>query len=560
MPVASPAPYLGEALASCVAQTFSDWELVLVLDGPGPEILEQAEAVISDGRLRVVQLPVRRGIAAALNAGIDASRSELLARIDADDRNAPDRLELQVAYLDAHPSVLVLGGSACVVDEAGEYVGLRRTHHGTDLRESLLRRNQLVHSSVLMRRSAVVEAGGYDIDALLREDYDLWLRVGCLGGVENLERTVVDYRVSPHQASRGATDTATLRRVQRSRLALARHLGADVAAARLRGLAWATWQRPSVASLVGLSRRIRGRDGRRSARGKGVRRRTVCFPVRSSGEPWQLASLPVAQQRMTRTLAAIVEVSESQNYPCVLIAGSALGARRHGGFIHWDDDIDLAVPLEMFDQFCESVRSALPPSLLLRTRSEDPVLGADAKVYDLESLTQDLFGETHGLLPPLDQGLFVDIFPLAPLSRFKSRRSLERAAARLCYVRPQAGLMRRSRALGARRRLAYAAVSLIPIGATRRMQALLRERADRRTGADLVGIGIAGVNGPGPLSVSMLLPGSPATFNGTRVYVPAELDAYLAQTFGTDFLTPRRTGESHSGRIFVPGGVGGGVT
>src|SRR5207302_689224 len=106
LPVRDGARYLREALASVLAQTLADFELLVVDDGSEdetPAIL----AGVADGRLRAIRQD-RLGLVAALNRGIEEARAPLLARMDADDVSLPERLERQAAYLDARPEVALV--------------------------------------------------------------------------------------------------------------------------------------------------------------------------------------------------------------------------------------------------------------------------------------------------------------------------------------------------------------------------------------------------------------------------------------------------------------------
>ncbi|BDG72343.1 glycosyltransferase family 2 protein [Roseomonas fluvialis] len=195
MPVRDGARHLPEALGSILCQTWRDFECVVCDDGSvdaTPEILARAEA--ADARLRVLRLP-RSGIVAALNAGLAAARADWVARMDADDIAAPDRLEHQMAAAARHPESAAIGGAWRVVGADGRV--RRHIAPPTEpdaIAEALLRHNPLAHPTMLLRRDAVLALGGYRAAFHSAEDYDLWLRLAERHPIRCVPETLIDYR------------------------------------------------------------------------------------------------------------------------------------------------------------------------------------------------------------------------------------------------------------------------------------------------------------------------------------------------------------------------------
>lgn len=173
--------YFDRAAPGIFAQTFDDFEFVIVDDGSTdrtPEMLRELAA--QDRRVRVLS-PGRKGFAPALNYGISQARGEIIARQDFDDRSYPDRLRLQVAFLDAHPEVGVVGGHYVLVDEnRGErYVRMPPTDHD-DIVTAMAKYIPLAHTVATFRRRVWTEAGGYP-EVTDLEDIRFWCRVAKLG-------------------------------------------------------------------------------------------------------------------------------------------------------------------------------------------------------------------------------------------------------------------------------------------------------------------------------------------------------------------------------------------
>lgn len=188
LPVRDAEATLPACLASLAAQTLTDYELVAVDDGSqdaSGRIL--AAAARHDARVRVVRAE-RRGLVAALNAGLALARAELVARMDADDLALPPRLALQAATLGADASLCVLGSRVLLLGEPGRpNPGMRAylawqnglVDHASITRD-LLVESPLVHPSVMLRTAALRELGGYR-ESGGPEDYDLWLRGHAAG-------------------------------------------------------------------------------------------------------------------------------------------------------------------------------------------------------------------------------------------------------------------------------------------------------------------------------------------------------------------------------------------
>lgn len=185
------------AVQSCLQQSFTDFELVLVINGAAAQEAAQVARTWfgQDARVKILTTEVRHLIF-SLSFGLHHARAELVARMDSDDVSAPDRLARQVAFMRAHPDVAVLGSAYDILNANGQpqrTVMLPTTDAA--VRRALLWSNPLCHPSVMFRRKVVLNVGGY-LGGLHAEDYDLWLRLAADPTVKfaNLESVCLGYR------------------------------------------------------------------------------------------------------------------------------------------------------------------------------------------------------------------------------------------------------------------------------------------------------------------------------------------------------------------------------
>jgi glycosyltransferase involved in cell wall biosynthesis len=188
---------LPAAIDAVLAQTVADLELIVVDDGStdaSPTIAEEAAA--RDARVRVLRMPRNVGISRSLNAGIEAAAAPVIAVQDADDESAPERLERQLATLDARPDVAVVGCRMREVDEHGAELRPRTAFAAGDVRPVLLRFNPIPNTSAAFRRDAVRSAGGYDPRYRYAMEYDLWLRLAERHAIVALDEVLATRRMS----------------------------------------------------------------------------------------------------------------------------------------------------------------------------------------------------------------------------------------------------------------------------------------------------------------------------------------------------------------------------
>jgi glycosyltransferase involved in cell wall biosynthesis len=186
-----------ESLRSVAAQSFADFECLVIDESTDQDAASACRHMCDqDVRFRYIHPATRLGLAASLNLGISMARGDLIARFDSDDVCVADRLNLQVAFMDDHPEIDVLGGGLEIIDEAGATLAFRdypQDHSAIDRRFQTT--NAVAHPTVMMRKCSVDRVGGYKPEFRHSEDLELWLRLINQGArFANLPQILVRYR------------------------------------------------------------------------------------------------------------------------------------------------------------------------------------------------------------------------------------------------------------------------------------------------------------------------------------------------------------------------------
>lgn len=186
---------LKEAIDSVLGQTYKDFELIIVDDGSDSSIEPVVRQISEDTRINVFGIK-HSGLGAALNYGISKAEGEYIARLDDDDMMLPARLEKQVEYLDCHVGISCVG--TWFYDKVGnKYYPHRRfpLDHDEIVRGLMSGRFQLAHTSVMFRKAAWGNIGGYRV-AGGGQDLDLFLQLGTVGELANIGEYLTCYRMS----------------------------------------------------------------------------------------------------------------------------------------------------------------------------------------------------------------------------------------------------------------------------------------------------------------------------------------------------------------------------
>lgn len=196
LPVYNAEKYLRAAVDSIFAQTHNDFEIIAVEDGSVDGSLQILEDYSSDARMRILSRS-NTGIVGALNDAIGMARGQFLARMDADDIAMSTRLEHQIAFLKDNPDCVAVGSSVFIMDEQGRdiHVAEVSTEHVEIERKFFMGNGALCHPTVMMRAWAVRQVGGYrEQYRNFDEDVDLFLRLGEIGKLANIDVPLLRYR------------------------------------------------------------------------------------------------------------------------------------------------------------------------------------------------------------------------------------------------------------------------------------------------------------------------------------------------------------------------------
>ncbi len=181
--------HLREAIESVLAQSFKDFEFIIVNDGSS-DATGQILRHYTDPRIKVVNQS-NHGLTCSLNQGLALMQGRFMARMDADDRCHPDRFSRQIADMQRRPDLALLGTWAIQIDDSGKELRRNQLPVGEEaMANEMTISNPFVHGSMLLRKSALDAVGGYRQAFRYAQDYDLALRLGEHHGMDNLPESL----------------------------------------------------------------------------------------------------------------------------------------------------------------------------------------------------------------------------------------------------------------------------------------------------------------------------------------------------------------------------------
>jgi len=199
MPTFNRLEFLPAAVESVLAQTLSEWELIIVDDGSNSETLDYLRSLTRDERVRLLSLRRTGNAGAARNAGIAVARATLLAFLDSDDLWAPNKLERQLAALHANPKCRWSYTAFVLIDAEGIPLPSEQTrpwtpHSGEIFTQTVRTTASIRLPSVIARSELIRDAGAFDEAIDCSEDYDLWMRLALRSPVCVVDEALISVR------------------------------------------------------------------------------------------------------------------------------------------------------------------------------------------------------------------------------------------------------------------------------------------------------------------------------------------------------------------------------
>ena len=209
---------LREAIDSIIAQTYTDWELIMCDDGSSDNTLSIAlEYATKYDNILVIQNLSNCGLPASLNNCIKYAQGEYIARMDGDDLSLPERFEKEVTFLDEHPEYAIVSCAMINFDENGDWGVQRKPECPTKM--DFITDSPFCHAPCMMRKEALADVGNYTVRKELRrgQDYYLWHKFYCKGYKGyNMQTPYYKMRDDQNAAERRGYNIGYFQRIKRS--------------------------------------------------------------------------------------------------------------------------------------------------------------------------------------------------------------------------------------------------------------------------------------------------------------------------------------------------------
>lgn len=206
MPAYNAQRHIRQAVESILRQTFTKFELIIINDASTDKTLQIIRSLSKkDIRIKIVNNDMRLDIAGSLNRGIRLARSNIIARMDADDIAVPHRLERQYACITKSEKIAVVGADILIIDASGNHIGTRKYPRSSrELKKCLFRYSPFAHPVVMLRKNLFEKVGKYNPKYSPTEDLDLWFRLGRKYEFVSVPEQLLKYRVYKKSSSHSA--------------------------------------------------------------------------------------------------------------------------------------------------------------------------------------------------------------------------------------------------------------------------------------------------------------------------------------------------------------------
>lgn len=202
LPVFNAELYLSEAIDSIIAQSFADFELIIINDG-STDASHDIILSYSDARIEYLANDCNMGLIFSLNKGLSHAKGKYIARMDSDDISLPDRFISQLKFMENNQDVVLCGSQIEYI--SNENIKKRRFYapcSDEKIRNRLFVSSPIAHPTVFIRRSIICDnLLQYDDNYIHCEDYKLWVDISVYGKMANLDTVLLKYRLTNSQIS-----------------------------------------------------------------------------------------------------------------------------------------------------------------------------------------------------------------------------------------------------------------------------------------------------------------------------------------------------------------------
>lgn len=202
MSVRNGMPFLPQAVKSILSQSYKNFEFIIIDDASADETWEYLKSQ-KDQRIKLIKNSKNLGLAASLNKGLRLAKGDFIARMDADDISLPNRLKIQLNYLQKHSRVDLCGCWVNLIDEKGETIGEKKYPTESDqVKKAITWYTAVVHPTYMGKRDFFRKMKGYRLNFDYAEDYDLLARAKNKYTISNIPKKLLLWRLQQSRRSR----------------------------------------------------------------------------------------------------------------------------------------------------------------------------------------------------------------------------------------------------------------------------------------------------------------------------------------------------------------------